>query len=284
MLRLVIFTICSAMALVACGPKKAATTQQSDTQVRKFVVPQIPVMISEGQQKADFLMGHYWDNFDFKDTSLISDKGYTEQGFVDFVNIISQVSEPLAQKGVATLMEKASVEPLMYRHFVALWERYLYDPNSPMRNEDLYIVVLGNLTSSDHLSVAEKARPAYQLELAMKNRVGDKATDFSYTTEHGTTSKLYQAKGDPLLLFFFRPDCPSCQESKDYIKGRGIDRRIEILYVNPDTDPHLEKIYDLRASPVMYLLSGDKKVLLKDATIDQVEYYINTELSKESAK
>lgn len=278
MFRLVILTIISLLSLVACGPKKSAATVQDQ---RKFVVPPIPIMIEDGQQRADFLMVHYWDNYDFKDTSLLSDEKYTEQAFVDFINVLSQLDEPLAEKGVANLMEKAAVEPLSYRKFVELSERYLYDPNSPMRNENVYIVVLKNIMASNHLSQAEKARPEYQLELALKNRVGDKATDFSYTTEQGGKKKLSQAKGDPLLLFFFRPDCPSCKDTKDYIKGRGIDRKIEIVYVNPDMDTHLEQIYDLRASPVLYLLSGDKKVLLKDATIEQVEYYINAELSTE---
>lgn len=275
--RLVIFALFLSLSLAACGPKKAATTQQqSDQQKRKFEVPPIPVMIESEQQKADFLMTHYWDNYDFKDTSLCSDKDYSEQAFADFVNILSRVDEPLAEKGVASLMEKASVEPYVYKNFMELSEKYLYDPNSPMRNENIYIVVLKNIVASPHLSQAEKARSSYQLELALKNRIGAKATDFSYTTEQGATKKMYQTKGDPLLLFFFRPDCPSCKETKDYIKGRGIDKRLEILYVNPDQDLHLEKLYDLRASPVLYLLSADKTVLLKDATIDQVEYYINT--------
>lgn len=278
MFRSSFLTLCSALALVACGPKKAASPQQTSQaqQERKLEIPPVPVMIENAEQKADFLTTHYWDNYDFRDTSLISDKAYTEQGVADFVNLISQTNEQLSKKGISILMEKAAVEPLIYKNFVAVFEKYLYDPNSPMRNEDIYIIVLQNITEGPVLSPAEKARPAYQLALALKNRIGDQATDFTYTTEQGETRKLSQAKGDPLLLFFFRPDCPSCKDTKDYIKGRALDRRLEILYVNPDQDKHLETTYDLRASPVLYLLSKDKKVLLKDATIHQVEYYLNT--------
>ena len=34
-----------------------------------------------------------------------------------------------------------------------------------------------------------------------------------------------------------------------------------------------EKLYDIRAIPTIYLLDRDKMVILKDASVDDVEYY-----------
>ena len=66
----------------------------------------------------------------------------------------------------------------------------------------MYIAVLEYLTESSSLSDVEKIRPAHLLELALKNRIGTPATDFTYTLANGQTGKLYNIKADYLLLFF----------------------------------------------------------------------------------
>lgn len=260
------------LSLIACG---AGQQSKAVATVQKFTVPESPAVLTSPEQKAEFVATHYWDNFDFADTTLISRADITEQAFADFVNILPYVSQSLIEKGVAAMMKGAEADSAMYAHFMELAEKYLYDPNSPMRNENIYIEVLRNIVSNAKLDEIYKVRPRYQLELAMKNRVGDKAADFTYTTENGGKAKLYGTTADPLLLFFFRPDCPTCKEVKEYVANKGIDKRVKILFVNPDIDTDLDTIYDLRASPTLYLLDKDKKVILKDAPIGQIEQYLN---------
>ena len=36
-----------------------------------------------------------------------------------------------------------------------------------------------------------------------------------------------------------------------------------------------KNLYDLKAIPTLYLLDKDKKVLLKDATVAQIDQYLN---------
>lgn len=260
------------LTLVSCSSEPEKKVAVSEP--KKFTTPEMPALLTTAEQKADFVATHYWDNFDFADTTLISNSDITEQAFVDFINLLPHFEQPLAQKGIATMISKATVDSSMYAHFIQMSEKYLYDPNSPFRSEEFYILVLREILANPKLDEIHKLRPRYQLELALKNRVGDKALDFEYTKENGTKSRLYRATGDPLLIFFFRPDCPTCKEVKEYIAKNGIDKLVKILYVNPDLDTHLEALYDLRASPTLYLLDGAKKVVMKDASIDQIEQYL----------
>lgn len=260
------------LPLVACS---TAQKKPVAAVVKTFSIPQVPSILTTPDERAEFVVTHYWDNFDFADTTLISRADITEQAFADFANILPNVPAPLIEKGVMVMMNAAKVDGAMYIHFADLSEKYLYDPNSPMRNEEIYIVVLRNIVANEKLDVIYKVRPRYQLELALKNRVGDKAIDFAYTTERGGKAKLYTTSGDPLLLFFFRPDCPTCKDVKEYVSSRGIDKQVKILYVNPDADTHLDTLYDLRASPTLYLLDKDKRVILKDVPIEQIEQYLN---------
>lgn len=264
-----ILALLSASGLICCSP-----TAPKSVKAQKFIAPTPPAMLVSAEQKAEFVMTHFWDNFDFKDTSLISRSDYTEQAFADFVSIAPNAPMSTMEKGVGVLMKKAEIDSAMYSHFVELSEKYLYEPNSPLRNEDVYIAFLRNIISNQSLDTLLKIRPSYQLELALKNRRGEPATDFSYTTTQGKQARLYSAKGDLLMLFFFRPDCPVCKNVKDRIQSNGIDKVVQILFINPDIDTHLEQIYDLRASPTLYLLDKDKTVILKDPSIEQIENYL----------
>lgn len=269
---IILFTLL--FPLLACSSAQKRSVAEVAV---SFSMPSPPSILTTPEQKAEFVATHYWDNFDFADTTLISRAEITEQAFADFVNILPNLPQQFIDKGVATMLNRASADSAMYAKFVELSEKYLYDPNSPFRNEEVYIVVLRNIVANTKLDDIYKVRARFQLELAMKNRIGNKATDFTYTTQKGGKATLHQATGDPLMLFFFRPDCETCKEVKAYVKGKGIDKRVKILFVNPDIDTHIDTIYDLRASPTLYLLDKEKRVILKDASIEQIEQYLTTQ-------
>ena len=56
-------------------------------------------------------------------------------------------------------------------YLTSLADKYLYDPNSPMRNEELYISVLDAMLKSPILDDTEKIRPKARRSLAQKNRI-----------------------------------------------------------------------------------------------------------------
>lgn len=261
------------LILAAC----TSTPKQPTARIKAFTVPQPPAILTSPEQKAEFVATHYWDNFAFADTMLIGNTDITEQAFADFVNMLPYLSPQLLEKGVSTMMSKAAADSAMYAHFIELSEKYLYDPNSPFRNEEIYIVVLRNIVGNEKLDDIYKVRPQYQLALALKNRVGDKATDFTYTTTTGAKKRLHEAKGNYILLFFFEPDCPDCKRVKEYIVDNHIAERATIVMVNPDEVSDIETIYDVRARPLLYLLDKDKKVLLKDVSIEQIEQYLTAQ-------
>ena len=146
------------------------------------------------------------------------------------------------------------------------------------------------------LDEVSKIRPAHLLELALKNRVGEPATDFTYTLADGKKGTLYHTKADYLLLFFYNPDCHACKEITDQLTASPLvtewirNNKLKILeaWKNHISDMPAswinsydsavsrkkDEIYDLKAIPTLYLLDKDKKVVLKDGTFNQVENYL----------
>ena len=118
-----------------------------------------------------------------------------------------------------------------------------------------------------------KVAPRERLRMALKNRPGDRAADFSFTTGKGGHGTLYGIDADYVLLFFHNLGCPACREVRQGIvsvtarepaAGMLASGKLRIIALYPDTEINEKELYDLRAIPSLYLLDRDKKVILKD--------------------
>ena len=274
-----------------------------------FLTPKVPLMITDPQESAIYLSRHYWDLFSFSDTTLITQPDITEQGFVDYIQLLNHISYPNAESSIGITMDKAKVDIAMYNYFVSLFEKYFYDPNSPFRNDELYIPVVANALKSGFLSDVKQEVYTFQQEMILKNRVGTEATDFIYTIVNGDKKSMHDLKTDYLILFFTNPDCPTCKTVthemdnsttlKNIFSLNSTNKRIlTVLSVYPDSNidkwlisvPNMpqqnwvnayddgtiitnRRLYDIKAIPTLYLLDKGKQIILKDTSLEEIESY-----------
>ncbi len=271
-----------------------------------YTPPKVPAVLTAAPEQAEWLVNHYWDAFDFKDTALIPDEEYMEQAFANFAGVISMAGQYAQEPapGIRANIAKAEADTAMLRGFMKLYDKYFYDPNSPVRNEDVYIAYLQRIIGSKVLPDIEKERPRYRLATALKNRPGDPAADFAYIDGAGKQSRMSAVKSDLLLLYFHNPGCGGCREliadvdSSPLISEKIKSGKLKVLamYVDEDLEDwraHFSDIpagwingadpkgtmrdadiYDLRAIPTIYLLDKEKKVVLKDTTFGELERYL----------
>ena len=114
----------------------------SETRVALFRLPEIPVTLKESQQRAEYLALHYWDHYNFTDTASVHPPEDTEQVLSDYIAILPYVTRPIVENSVIRLLSKAEEHQDMLLFFAGLLEKYLYDPNSPFRNEEYYLLAL----------------------------------------------------------------------------------------------------------------------------------------------
>lgn len=293
-------------ALCACKSGNASSQSKSVAQdtIKSFTLPTVPQMLTNPEQRADFIVKHYWDNVNFADTNYIHHPEVTEQAWADYCDILNHVPLTAAQEAIKATINRSGASKAMFVYITDLADKYLYDPNSPMRNEEFYIPVLETMITSPILEEVEKIRPQARLELANKNRIGTRAQDFTYTLASGTQSTLYAIRTDYTLLFINNPGCHACGETIEQLKSAAVinkllsERKLTILSLYPDEElvewkNHLKdfpptwingydkkltieekQLYDLKAIPTLYLLDKNKKVLLKDATAQTIEEYL----------
>ena len=288
---------CLLVVCTACGGRN--TSRQTGAEERPSVRVFLPVIAPshlDAEAKRDYLRRHYWDRFDFADTLFVREADTLQmlQAYATYISLL--YDRPAERAPMDSLMRRASTSKPMLEYFSMLADRVLADPNSPLRNDEFLIPVLEALVASPYLDEYEKIAPAYDLQMASQNRIGQPANDFRYTLASGAAGTLYGLKAEYTLVFINNPGCTMCKQIRETITSSPmlsemIERgRLKVLAIFPDEDltewkayrDHIpaswingydrgcvirsKELYDLKAIPALYLLDRDKRVLVKDAT------------------
>lgn len=248
----------------------------------------------------EYVLNHYWDDFSGVPMEEI------EVALSNFIGILDNAPLAGAQKAMAVLFERiceeerADTSAHRYILMTQLVSKYLYDPNSPMRNEDYYLPFVSLMAESP--LTPEDLRPAYRYEAESCAicQYGTVAPDFKMRTAVGRTLSLYDVKAEYIMLFFSNPGCTACKEIIEEVMG--VPEMVDLInsgavavvnvYIDEDLaawmeyEPNYpeswiscydifriirnERLYDVRAIPSLYLLDKDKRILLKDAPTQKV--------------
>lgn len=294
------------LLLVGCGSRQKTTNEQityePGTRTMRRSVESIASLSS--REEYDSMIAHFWDDFDFE--------AGEEVIAYDSLDIISAMAEYVsyipprdADSLLSNLMRRASQSKPVLEFFSMVAEVVLHDPNSPLRNDEYYIPVLETLLESPLLNEYERIAPEYDLEIALKNRIGTPANDFTYTLADGSAHRLHDIEARYTILMFSNPDCPMCREIMEQICASPLlneltergdlrtlslypDRDLEAWHNHLDDMPDawikaydkgqkitIERLYNLNAIPSLYLLNASKRVIIKDGTsVAQIENII----------
>lgn len=258
------------MFFVCLLPAKAWSQDVEDA----FPYPQVPSDLRTPAERARFVVTHYWDGFNFQDTAFVLRPELVEQGFANFVDLLPRVDGPLAMQGIDVFSQRAyCVKGLVADYFALLSERYLFNEDSPLRNDTLYALFLEAMDSSPWVDPSEKERHGFLIGNIRKNRVGSIAADFSFVDSQGKEQTVHGVKSPYTLLYIYDPDCEYCHEVyTDMQRQPSIVSNPDVMVVEVDASKRrdLWNLYFFRSFPAIYLLDADKRVVEKDATIERV--------------
>jgi hypothetical protein len=289
------------------------TNRSQEPVKRTFPTVTVPSIYANPTARAEYLTMHYWDRFNFTDTAYVgSAANVTEQAIADYLSILPYASYQIICQGLAHLMEEAEKSEALYAFFSSRLEHFLFDLNSPLRNDEFFIPVLEQMVNSQALNEPRKTRPKLLLSQLQKNRPSTQAANIHYALASGAKSSLYDVKSDFILLLFHNLDCGNCKELTAQINNSPViaemqkRKRLTVLSIYPGQDleawkKHLtempsawingydrdaeiygQELYALRIIPTLYLMDKNHRILMKDVPFNYVEYYINNILNPPS--
>ena len=315
-MRINLTLIMAALLMVAgCKEKKA-----EQFHALPFPDIQLPSMIDGQQEALEYMAINYWNGMTDpsrnypSDSMLVSGvrRGDVEQKFADWTSIMDYAGQGVWSKAVANLYERAlacemkDTSSQVLETFVELFQKYYYNVNSPLRNEDVYYHFVSRYASFDGLSDVERGKYEREARLCALNRIGTKAADFRFADKRGRMTNLYDIKAEMTLLFFSNPGCNACMEiievlrDEPMISSQVASGRLAVVnvYIDEDIqswrdympiypeewyngfDPDLilrdNGIYAIRAIPSLYLLDSEKRVIMKDAPEERLFRYLSS--------
>lgn len=277
-----------------------------------YSVPKAPSVISGEIDLSKYYAENFWRDFDFSDSTQVSlcDSAYFRRLMSEWVFFLKNVPE-IGPSCVEKVMVRAQICNYTFNRFVSVLMEILSEPNSPIRDDELYMPVLKAQIGNPFIDDANKERCQYRLKLLEQNRMGHKANNFEYTLANGHKGTLYNLKAEYTLLFINDPTCDNCRAIKNDISDSKIMSslvgagRLIILAIYPYEDidewfryqdeipktwinaydkeciMHSRSLYNLSAIPALYLLDSNKTVLIKDSNdITEIERILSECINK----
>lgn len=310
-----IFILAVLLLAAGCREKKAERFT-----ALPFPDVQLPSMISGQQEALEYMAVNYWNGITDpsriypSDSLLVSGvrRGDVEQKFADWTSIMEYAGNGIWSKAVGNLYDRAfacerkDTASQVFETFVDLFQKYYYDPNSPMRNEDVYYHFVSRYASYEGLTDVEKAKYEREARLCAMNRIGTRASDFRFADRRGNIMNLYDIKAELTLLFFSNPGCEACMNiisvlrEDPVISSMVASGRIAVanIYIDEDIqawrsympvypeewyngfDPDMvlrsNETYAIRAIPSLYLLDSEKRIIMKDAPEERLFRYLSS--------
>ena len=179
-------TFILAVLLLAAGCREKKAEQFT---ALPFPDLQLPSMISGQQEALEYMAVNYWNGITDPSRNYPSDsllvsgvrRGDVEQKFADWTSIMEYAGHGVWSKAVGNLYDRAlacerkDTVSQVFEIFVDLFQKYYYDPNSPMRNEDVYYHFVSRYASYEGLSDALRGKYEREARLCALNRIGTRA-------------------------------------------------------------------------------------------------------------
>lgn len=269
--------------------------------------PPVPVMDPRREERIRnhafrYTAAHFFDSVDFSDSRLTLIPAFEQKLSLYFRQLVYPHPDTL-RITIAALLNRAAANDTLYNHCV----RFLYDlfREAPMHwSAEVYNYIGEQYILADTVRWKEPwfVREVRERVIRSKmNPAGSPAADLILKNPGGDRVSLYHINAPLTILYFYNPDCEACLPVTDRLaeiynrhRNRGIrlfavyvdqNRELWLKYIrekkldwihacHPEGAAAIEQKYDLYALPMIYLLDRDKKVIVRDLPIGELEEFL----------
>ncbi|MEI7726166.1 MAG: redoxin domain-containing protein [Bacteroidota bacterium] len=265
-----------------------------------YQTPFIPAGLNK-DERITFLKQHYFDRVDFSDTALLRSMVFVNKA-IAYLSIYSNNRMPQKQleaefiKAVTLMLSAASVNPVIYK----FWLDYLVGGFDKYHFDEVITYIADNF--QDPSSCEDQTRKSAlqkKLDTFKKISLGKIAPDLVVPDVAGKPVNLSGINSEYTLVVFYATTCPHCVSMTPRLKelyDKQQPKRFEVMSVSIDTsradwtafikEQKLKWInvsdlrgfngksaddYNIYATPTMFLLDREKKILSKPISLMELE-------------
>lgn len=255
------------------------------------------------QQRLEYLKTHFFDLIDFDDERLIHSDAYTSTSFQYLmlhrnIGLSGTEQEREYQRAVDSILYQARNNDVVFDFLL----NYLMNGFEQLRMDHLLEYLASNYNSKT--CVAEQKTTLQRRLEAHRNQVtGYTCPDFNVPGPDGQPIRLSDMNNNVFLVVFWASWCPHCMESLPALKQwyDQQDMNLEIIAISLDTvrsdwlkavsdhaflwkngcdllgwEGKTAKDYNVYATPTLFLLDRQRKILAKPTDIESFIRIVDT--------
>lgn len=268
-----------------------------------FEYPSAPEEITDFSEKCGWLVDNFWNQLDVKSNQPI-DQARLNDAFGVYTVACQYAPKQKAEASADKLLKSLQKNPTLLMQMIKAAEEKLYGPRADIWIDELYVKFLQAGVDNKKIPKARKARLESQLKQLSGSIIGGTPATFDFTRANGEQAR-YFPMATPTIIIFGDPDCDDCRQSRLRMEvnvafSRAVaDGKINVLYIIPDAESGWEKkvseyprnwtvgasdtvaeLYDMRATPEIYLVGSDGKIAGKNLSAQQAMSQALEEISK----
>lgn len=282
------------MILISVSTIKAHDdTSQQIVVTALFEYPVVPESIEDWTERNNWLIENFWEPLDFNQKSV--GQIQLNHAFKTWVVPMRFANKEVVLKTTDKLLSKLSKNPALLYQFTKAAEENLYSPTAEVWIDEVYLKFLKSISVNKKIDDIRKVRYKLQYEKLSNTLLGNTAKIFDFVERNGQKKEVY-FNDKYTIIEFGHPDCTDCRiatihlETDVQIAELIANGKLQVYYVIPDMDneewqmqvadypqswivgasDEVEDIYDIRLSPTFYIMSPDKKIIAKNAPVEEV--------------
>lgn len=255
-----------------------------------FQLPIIPDSIVSFQNRCDFMVTHYWDFCDLKKAFSSRDK--MADAFKMYISFMPYASADVVFKSVDKFLGGISKKPDDMLFIARLAENNIYADTAESQSEQLYTHFIDGILKSKKLDKNSREYYEKQASVLHNSQEGMMAPSFDITDSQGAKTKFVTDTAQfATLLMFMVPGDSDAELAKTRLNANiktsqlvksGMLKIYCIAtknngerFTSPEGwtsgfAPGIEEIYDVRKSPMFYIINSEGKILKKGNELEPV--------------
>jgi len=246
---------------------------------------------------------HFWDNIDLTDNRILRTPILHSRLETFFSNIVIQSPDSI-NKEIDKLIKKCEPQYDMFQYVsVFLFNKYRsseimgHDAVLYKIAKDIYLSGKADWVSDQFLSDLER-----EVELMGNSLIGMRGKDLVMNSYSNFYVSLYDIRKEFTILYFWEPNCGHCKTTTPklieyYTEAKDDDVEIfavcttdnkeewetyiqdnNITWINgwdPDRTTHFDYYYNVRSTPLIYILDREKRIIAKKLAVEDLASFIS---------